>query len=37
MKIELSTTAPAREERLKAGIAYGGTCADLQNCLSKGV
>ena len=36
MKIELSTTAPAREERLKAGIAYGGTCADLQNCLSKG-
>ncbi|MFL0194045.1 nitrogenase component 1 [Clostridium sp. WILCCON 0269] len=36
MKIELGTTAPPREERLKAGIAFGGTCSNLQNCLSKG-
>ncbi len=36
MSIVLSETAPAREERLKAGIAYGGTCAYLDECLSKG-
>ncbi|APM37858.1 nitrogenase component 1 [Clostridium kluyveri] len=35
MKMELSTTAPAREERLKAGIAFGGTCANLKYCLNK--
>ncbi len=36
MSIVLSNTAPAREERLKAGIAYGGTCSHLEECLSKG-
>ncbi len=36
MSIVLSETAPAREERLKAGIAFGGTCAHLEECVSKG-
>lgn len=36
MKTKLSATAPAREDRLKAGIAFGGTCSNLQNCLSEG-
>ena len=36
MSIVLGDTAPAREERLKAGIAYGGTCSHLEECLSKG-
>jgi nitrogenase molybdenum-iron protein alpha chain len=36
MSIVLRETAPPREERLKAGIAYGGTCAHLEECVSKG-
>ncbi len=36
MSIILSDTAPAREERLKAGIAYGGTCSHLDECVNKG-
>ena len=38
MSIVLGDTAPAREERLKAGIAYGGTCShlvELQEALAK--
>lgn len=29
-------SAPAREDRLKANIAYGGTCADIRGCLKSG-
>jgi len=29
-------SAPAREDRLKANIAYGGTCADVKSCLKSG-
>lgn len=36
MGIVITETAPPREERLKAGIAYGGTCSHLHECLSKG-
>jgi len=36
MNTILNNTAPAREERLKAGIAFGGTCSQLQDCISKG-
>lgn len=36
IKNRISESAPPREERLKAGIAYGGTCAHLDQCLSRG-
>ena len=29
-------SAPAREDRLKANIAYGGTCAELRDCTRSG-
>ncbi|SHH54450.1 nitrogenase molybdenum-iron protein alpha chain [Sporobacter termitidis DSM 10068] len=29
-------SAPAREDRLKTNIAYGGTCADVKDCLKSG-
>lgn len=32
----IETSAPAREERLHAGIAFGGTCGDLRCSLNRG-
>ncbi|WP_110955538.1 nitrogenase component 1 [Anaerosinus massiliensis] len=32
---EIENAAPAREERLKAGIAFCGTCAQLKNTLNQ--
>ncbi|NLU51438.1 MAG: nitrogenase [Clostridiaceae bacterium] len=29
-------SAPARENRLRANIAFGGTCGDIKGCLKKG-
>lgn len=29
-------SAPAREDRLKANIAFGGTCAELKGCIRSG-
>lgn len=29
-------SAPAREDRLKANIAFGGTCAELKGCIKAG-
>lgn len=29
-------SAPAREDRLKASIAFGGTCGELKNCIKSG-
>lgn len=29
-------SAPAREDRLKANIAFGGTCAELKGCIKSG-
>ncbi|SBV97481.1 Nitrogenase molybdenum-iron protein, alpha and beta chain [uncultured Eubacteriales bacterium] len=36
MKQNVETSAPAREERLHAGIAFGGTCGELRCSLNKG-
>ena len=36
MSYQFESSAPAREERLKAGIAFGGTCKELKCCLKQG-
>lgn len=36
MNQTIETSAPAREERLHAGIAFGGTCGELHCALNKG-
>ncbi len=36
MNQNVETSAPAREERLHAGIAFGGTCEELRCSLNKG-
>ena len=29
-------SAPAREDRLKTNIAFGGTCAEMKDCIQSG-
>lgn len=36
MNRNIENSAPAREERLHAGIAFGGTCGELKCCLNRG-
>lgn len=36
MNQHVETSAPAREERLHAGIAFGGTCGELKCSLNRG-
>lgn len=36
MKQTIETSAPAREERLHAGSAFGGTCGELRCSLNQG-
>lgn len=36
MSYQVENSAPAREERLKAGIAFGGTCRELKCSMNKG-
>ncbi len=36
MNQNIETSAPPREERLRAGIAFGGTCGELHCSLNKG-